>query len=70
MKPETTADKPYREMTDDELRAELTKWEQNVENAGGWPSAHFAAQQVKQIVELGNRRSLGFVNRYPIKVRA
>jgi hypothetical protein len=70
MKPETTKDKPYSAMTDDELRAELTKWEKRVENAGGWPSAYFAAQQVKQIVELGNQRGLGFVNRYPIEVGA
>jgi hypothetical protein len=63
-----TRAKPYREMSDDELRLELTKWEHSVENASGWTSAHFAAQQVKAIVGEGNRRGLGFVNNHTIMV--
>ena len=62
------ADKPYYEMSDAELHAELVKWETNVDEAGGWSSAYFAAKQVEAIVATGNRRGLGMVNRHPIKV--
>lgn len=61
-------DKPYFTMGDDELRDALAEWEQHVESAGGWASAHFAAQQVAIIVREGNSRGLGFINNHPIKV--
>ncbi len=62
------ADKPYREMDDAELREAHTTWENYVATAAGWASAYFAACQVKAIVREGDRRGLGLVNNYPIKV--
>lgn len=55
-------------MTDAELREQLPLWEAKVREAPGWASAHFAAKQVAAIVAHGNRRGLGMVNNYPIKV--
>ncbi len=54
-------------MSDDELRAELTACEARVEKAAGWASAHEAAKMLKHVVAEGNRRGLGFVNKYPIR---
>lgn len=60
------ADKPYREMTDDELRAAHVQWHSNVERASGWPSAYFAATQLEIICREGTRRALDLQNNYPI----
>lgn len=62
------SEKNYHEMDDVELRQALNSWERHVEHAGGWASAYFAAKQVEAIVAHGNRRGLGMVNKYPIKV--
>jgi hypothetical protein len=61
------ADKPFREMTDDELREEFQTWEKNVDEASGWSSAYFAAKQLESIVRIGNERGLGFENRFQIR---
>ena|SRR6267154_2781315 len=55
------------QMTDDELRAELATCEQRVEQAAGWPSAFESAKMLKKVVAEGNRRGLGFVNKFPIQ---
>jgi len=60
-------EKPYREMTDDELRQAHLEWSARVADAPGWASAYFAAGQVKAICNEGDRRALGLVNNYPIK---
>jgi len=62
------ADKPYREMTDDELREAHLQWSANVANATGWSSAYFSAKQLEAICKEGDRRAMGLVNEYPIKV--
>jgi hypothetical protein len=59
-------DKPFHEMTDDELHNNLKFWEERTDKATGWSSAYFAAKQVKQIVDTANQRGLGFINRFPI----
>jgi hypothetical protein len=59
--------KPYHEMSDDELRTELARWESYVDGASGWSSAYFAAKQLETIVRIGNERGLGFVNRFSIR---
>lgn len=33
------ADKPFRDMTDDELLAEYIKWDEKIKNATGWGAA-------------------------------
>jgi hypothetical protein len=59
--------KPYREMTDDELRQAHLEWSARVGDASGWPSAYFAAKQVEIICKEGKqRRALDLVNEYPI----
>jgi hypothetical protein len=68
MSPATMAEKPFREMTDDELREELRAWESRVDGASGWASAYFAARQLEAVVRIGNERGLGFENRFPIKI--
>jgi hypothetical protein len=60
------SDKPYRTMTDDELREAHQQWSTNVVSASGWPSAYFAAKQVEVICKESDRRALGLVNEYPI----
>lgn len=52
------ADKPYREMTDDELRAALKTWDDHVRTSPGWASAYFSATQSAAIVREGHRRGL------------
>lgn len=64
------ADKPFQEMTDDELRQEQTTWEKYVETAAGWSSAYFAAKTLKSVCAEGNRRGLNFENKFPITVGA
>jgi hypothetical protein len=61
------ADKPYREMTDDELSVAYLKWSSNVAGASGWPSAYFAAKQLEQICREGERRGAAMENPYPIR---
>jgi hypothetical protein len=61
------AEKQYTDMTDDELRAALSEWEDRILKAAGWSSAYFAATQVEEIVRLGQARGLPFVNRFPIE---
>jgi hypothetical protein len=41
---EMMADKPFHEMTDDELRAELEIWEDRVDSASGWAAAYGSAK--------------------------
>lgn len=60
------AEKPYRQMSDDELREAHLEWSARVADAHGWPSAYFAAKQVEIICKEGDRRALGLVNHYPI----
>ncbi len=62
------ADKPFHEMTDDELRGALADWEKHVETATGWASAYFAASQIRAIVSIGNVRGIGMTNRFPIRI--
>lgn len=59
-------DKPYHEMTDDELTEALKTWGANVDNATGFPSAYFAAKQCAAIVSAAERRGLALVNNWPI----
>jgi hypothetical protein len=61
------ADKPFHEMTDDELRAELEIWEDRVDSASGWAAAYFAAKCLEAIIQAGNERGLELINRFPIR---
>jgi hypothetical protein len=61
-------DKPYRQMTTEELQCARSAWEDRVESASGWPSAHFAAKQVAEIVAEAKRRGLDWDNKYPIMI--
>lgn len=60
--------KPYNAMDDAELADELKQWEDLVKTASGFASAYFAAEQVRDIVDVANRRGLGLVNKYPIRI--
>lgn len=40
-------DKPFREMTDDELQAEWQKWDDKISNATGWGAALSAADEFR-----------------------
>lgn len=62
------AEKRYGDMNDDELREAHATWEGHVAAATGWASAYMAACQVKAIVRESDRRGLGLINNYPIKV--
>lgn len=62
-----TSNKPYREMSDDELRQALQDWGELVENASGWASCYFAAKQVAAVCDESKRRGLNFENAYPIQ---
>jgi hypothetical protein len=45
------ADKRYRDMTDDELRAEAEKWDAEVRNAESWGAAVAAAAEFRRECE-------------------
>ena len=65
-----TKEKPYSEMSDDELRAAMATWGAKVENAAGWPSAYFAAKQCAAIEVTARRRNLIIENKWKITVEA
>jgi heme-degrading monooxygenase HmoA len=62
------ADKPYHEMTDAELVMAMAEWGDRVDTAAGFPSAHFAAKQCKQIENHCARRGIEIENKWPITV--
>jgi hypothetical protein len=62
------ADKAYRDMTNDELRAAMAEWGGRVEAAAGWPSAYFAAVQCLSIKREADRRGLPIANDWPITI--
>lgn len=61
------ADKPYYEMTDDELADALRTWEGHVETAGGWSSAYFAARQCEGIERVAISRGLPLRTKHHVK---
>jgi len=61
-------DKPYSEMTEDELRAEMLVWAKHVDDSPGWPSAYFAAKQCQAIEREAARRGVKIENTRPIRV--
>lgn len=63
-----TDEKPYFRMTDAELAQSGCEWAARVDDACGFPSAYFAAEQVAMICATANRRGLGFINPRPIRV--
>jgi hypothetical protein len=62
------SDKPYSEMTADELRAAMNKWAEHVATSPGWTSAYFSAQQCKAIKAEAARRGIEIENPYPIVI--
>lgn len=45
----------FSKMTFDELRHERDVWEENFRRSTGWPSAHFAAQCLQQVIDTAHK---------------
>lgn len=58
--------KPYHELTDAELPEAMAAWGKMVDEATGFTSAHFAAQQCRAIEAHGRKRGLTIPNNWPI----
>jgi hypothetical protein len=58
--------KPFHEMTDEELVEAHTLWQWRVFTAAGFSSAKFSASMLKQIAFEGAKRGFKFSNPYPI----
>lgn len=59
-------EKPYNEMTDQELLDQMAIWGANVDSASGFPSAYFAAKQCKAIKSHCDKRGVEIENKWPI----
>lgn len=53
-------------LSDDELRAEISDWENRVAHATGFASAKVAAIELKLLVQEANERGWNIKNKYPI----
>lgn len=58
--------KPYHEMTDDEVRRAHDHWSESCRTASGWSSAYFAAKQIAACQDQSDKRNLGLVNNHKI----
>lgn len=65
----TFLNKPWREMTDDELVLSHDYWSERVRTAPGWSSAYQAAKYLKHCCAEAAKRNLPLTNPLPNRER-
>lgn len=60
--------KPFYDMTEAELRDAMKAWVAEVDHAGGWASAYFAAKQCKAIQRIAESKGFSIINPRPVRV--
>lgn len=58
--------KPFHEMTDEELVINYDYWSEQVRTAPGWASAYQAAKYLKATCTMAQSRGLALTNPFPI----